>query len=266
METNKVEKMRTISKKKADATKDIDLINQYTLTPLDPDGVFVFSVILCDNDIDRDLEQFTDKTLKGFRNLFVGKTVITDHYRSAENQFARLYHVELVGTGKKNAVGQPLKQLRGSAYVPRTEDTEETIKKIEAGILKEVSVGCRVGKAACSICGEDVRWWGECKEGHQKGQMYDGQLCYTKLEDAIDAYECSFVAVPAQRGAGVIKSHDDILKAFEILSTVDLSDYSDQLEEFEKKLGQVKIPIEEKQKREAIRQDVLRKYLNKEGN
>ncbi len=39
-----------------------------------------------------------------------------------------------------------------------------------------------------------------------KGQVYDGKLCFMELREPADAYEWSFVAVPAQRKAGVIKS------------------------------------------------------------
>ena len=39
-----------------------------------------------------------------------------------------------------------------------------------------------------------------------KGRQYGGKQCCAILEGAVDAYEWSFVAVPAQRGAGVIKN------------------------------------------------------------
>lgn len=57
----------------------------------------------------------------------------------------------------------------------------------------------------CSICGADLRS-GSC--GHVKGQEYEGKLCFAELQGATDAYEWSFVAVPAQRNAGVIKTFD----------------------------------------------------------
>lgn len=41
--------------------------------------------------------------------------------------------------------------------------------------------------------------------GHRKGEWYEGRLCHTVLHGAEDAYEWSFVAVPAQRQAGVVK-------------------------------------------------------------
>jgi hypothetical protein len=57
-----------------------------------------------------------------------------------------------------------------------------------------------MGQAVCSICGGE---YGTC--GHQKGEHYDGMLCCVILKEPMDAYEFSFVAVPAQREAGVIK-------------------------------------------------------------
>ena len=77
---------------------------------------------------------------------------------------------------------------------------KQLIADIEAGIKKEVSVGCAMGRAICSVCGSE---YGSC--GHQKGEHYEGMLCCAILKDPVDAYEFSFVAVPAQPNAGVLK-------------------------------------------------------------
>ena len=62
-------------------------------------------------------------------------------------------------------------------------------------------MGCAVERRVCSVCGQV--WDGSC--GHEAGKTYDGTLCCVELEHATDAYEFSFVAVPAQREAGVLK-------------------------------------------------------------
>ena len=62
-------------------------------------------------------------------------------------------------------------------------------------------MGCSMGRQVCSICGAE----GGCQ--HVKGQQYGGKLCFTELREPLDAYEWSFVAVPAQRGAGVLKRY-----------------------------------------------------------
>ena len=90
--------------------------------------------------------------------------------------------------------------IKAWAYIRRGGAADEIIADIEAGIKKEVSVGCAMGRAVCSICGSD---YGTC--GHQKGEYYNGQLCCAILKEPMDAYEFSFVAVPAQPEAGVLK-------------------------------------------------------------
>ena len=58
---------------------DIEKINSYSLKPLSEEEVFVFSVILCDNEIDRDFERFSVESLKALKELFKGVTGIFDH-------------------------------------------------------------------------------------------------------------------------------------------------------------------------------------------
>lgn len=65
-------------------------------------------------------------------------------------------------------------------------------------------VGVAVKSAVCSICGAD-KSRGYCE--HRPGRAYDGTLCTVELSDPTEAYEASFVAVPAQREAGVIKCY-----------------------------------------------------------
>ena len=46
---NGIEKLKSFNLTKADAEKDIDLINQYSLKELKPEDVMCFSLVLCDN-------------------------------------------------------------------------------------------------------------------------------------------------------------------------------------------------------------------------
>lgn len=76
------------------------------------------------------------------------------------------------------------------------------IAEIDAGIKKEVSVSCAVSRSVCSVCGEPA---GTCS--HQRGKRYGEIPRHVIHCAATDAYEWSFVAVPAQPAAGVTKSH-----------------------------------------------------------
>lgn len=184
------------------AEQELQAINAFAKTQLTADEVYAFQVLLCDNEVDRDFERFSVSTLRELSELFVGATGICDHDWRSENQVARIYRTELVTEkGKTTSCGEAYVYLKGFAYMLRTEANAELIAEIDGGIKRETSVGCLVARSVCSVCGEEL---GTCT--HVKGRTYGGKECYAILEGAVDAYEWSFVAVPAQRGAGVIKS------------------------------------------------------------
>ena len=178
---------------------EMEEINRYTRREYAPQEVYVFSLVLCDNEVDRDFERFSVGALHKLRELFLGKTCILDHERKSANQTARIFHTEVeTEAGRTTQCGEPYTRLTARAYLPRTDKTRETIELIDSGILKEVSVSCAVARSVCSVCGKE-----HCD--HRKGQTYGGKRCVRILEEPTDAYECSFVAVPAQREAGVRK-------------------------------------------------------------
>ena len=155
----------------------MEKINLYTRRAYKPEEVYTFSVVLCDNEVDRDGECFTKETLEELAKLFVGKTGILDHEPTSKNQTARVFDAAVKEIpGKVTSLNEPYAQLTARAYVPRNDGTKAFIESIESGIRKEVSVGCAVKKR-----------------------------CVRILSGAADAYEFSFVAVPAQRAAGVVK-------------------------------------------------------------
>ena len=139
-------------------SKELDLINQYTKRRFSADEVYTFSVVLCDNEIDRDFECFDSTSLEKLAEMYIGKSVIFDDNRTAENQTARIYDckVETVD-GKLTSYGKQYKRLIAKAYMPISEKNKDIILELDSGIKKEVSVGCSMGKSVCSICGSDFK-------------------------------------------------------------------------------------------------------------
>jgi hypothetical protein len=172
----------------------LEAINAQAKAKLTAEQVYVFSVRLCDDQVDRDGERFDTAALPVLAKLFIGKTGIVDHKWTSDGQVARIFETQVVQE-------DGISYIKAWAYIRRGGNAEEVIADIEAGIKKEVSVGCAMGRAVCSICGSE---YGQC--GHAKGEHYDGQLCCAILKEPMDAYEFSFVAVPAQRDAGVLKA------------------------------------------------------------
>ncbi len=182
--------------------EELALINALARRKLEAGEVYTFALRLCDNDIDRDFERFDDGTLDQLAPMFVGVSGVFDHQWSARGQTARIYRTQVVGgDGSLTADGRPCRYLKGWAYMMRTQENAALIAEIDGGIKREVSVGCAVERVVCSICGQELD---ACP--HEKGEEYGGQLCCGVLTGASDVYEWSFVAVPAQRKAGVIKS------------------------------------------------------------
>ena len=203
--------MRTVTKEaqtqRADPVEgELGYINRLARREMMAEEVYTFAVRLCDNQTDRDEEYFDRAALEQLAGLFVGKTGIFDHSWSAKDQTARLYRTELVEEpGVVTQAGEPGCYLKGYAYMLRTAENEALIREIEGGIKKEVSISCAVSRCVCSICGNDIHDRALCS--HEKGRIYEGKRCMVKLENPTDAYEWSFVAVPAQRQAGVVKAY-----------------------------------------------------------
>ncbi len=220
--------------------EDMMLINEHTLKSLTKDDVFCFSVILCDNDIDRDFERFDEDALKTLEKLFIGKTGIHNHSMKSEDQNSRTYKTQvIIDNTRKTTDGLPYTYLKAWCYTVRSEKNESLIRDIESGIKKEVSISCASDSRICSVCGE-----AHCN--HIAGRKYNGSRCYKTITNITDAYEWSFVAVPAQRNAGVTKSYkkertmENILKSIKeekslTLSENELKKVSSYIETLEKK-------------------------------
>ena len=188
---------------------ELNKINKFTLSPLEKDDVFTFKLVMGDNEIDdRNYEPFNLQSLKDMKRLYIGKTVIKDHNRKADNQIARVYDTELQEEDKTTGADEKFTKLIAKCYMVKTDKNADLIQEIKAGIKKEVSTSCRPKHAWCSICGVDnTKDW--CSHWH--GREYDTKngkkTCYFTLDGVKEAYEVSFVAVPAQPRAGTTKNY-----------------------------------------------------------
>ena len=194
--------------------EDLKKINKYTLSPVTADDVFIFKATMADNEQDdRNFMPFDLKALQALKKLYPGKTMLKDHSRRADNQIARIYDTELVqNANKQTELGELHTELVAKIYMIKTDSNKDLIAEIMGGIKKEVSTSCTPEKMVCNICGTD-NMKNYCR--HWPGVEYtidDGTATGTKkrckmlLSGAKEAYELSFVAVPAQPRAGTHKS------------------------------------------------------------
>lgn len=206
MNENKITKSAFTGSPEAGAPtdEDIELISQFARKVPSKEKIYTFSVILCDNEIDRDGERFSVESIGKLCGMFRGVTGIFDHSMKSSDQTARIYRTQVVTDESKiTAAGEKYVYLKAWCYMLRTEKNNELIDEIDGGIKKEVSVSCSCRAKICSVCGKNMRSR-ECN--HTVGAVYGSKTCHAVLTDPTDAYEWSFVAVPAQRNAGVSKS------------------------------------------------------------
>ena len=227
----------------------LTLLNQFTRREHTLDEVYMFDLVLCDNEIDRDGDAFSDAALDALAKCAVGVTGIFDHNPKSGNQTARIFRTEVCTDAEKNTkTGAPYRFLKANAYMVRTDGNADLIREIDAGIKKEVSVSCAVSKQICSICGAN-RIGKPCR--HLKGKHYGEKLCYHILDGVTDMYEWSFVAVPAQPRAGVTKTFGA------------LNDYS-ECDLLRRELAETDALID--RMTEAMRRDVVRLCYKDSGS
>ena len=206
-----VSKVASVSSLEA-TDEDLKKINKYTLEPVSKDDVFVFKATMADNEQDdRNYMPFNLKSLMDLKKLYPGKTMLKDHSRRADNQIARVYDTEIVqNANKKTELGELFTELIAKIYVIKTESNKDFIAEIKGGIKKEVSTSCVPDKMICNICNGDgrkcIHWPGveyTIQDGTPTGTK---KRCKLLIDGAKEAYELSFVAVPAQPRAGTHKS------------------------------------------------------------
>ena len=201
MDKEKVKKKALVVSNE-DKKKALELINELTVEPLNEDDVYLFEVKLCDNEVDRVYDKMSDSFLEEFAASSKNLTGLKDHDWETDNQLARLYDtVVVVDKGKKNSLGEDYRYVLGKAYT--LSKYKDYIDKINAGLIKEVSVSFDSEGDTCSICGakteEGLDNIAICPNGHKMGKEYDGKLCYNNINKLKDSYEWSLVAVPCQR-------------------------------------------------------------------
>ena len=157
------------------SNEDFALIKEFLKSEdIIQDCIFVYPVKLCDSLPDRDGECFAAKALESVKTLVVGKPGIKNHDWTSDNIHSRIYKAEI-------EVQEDCTCVVGYAYTVVTGSTESLIQDIKSGLLNEVSLGF----SAVSYTKLDT--------GIQQ------------IDDVNDVYEWSFVAVPAQPKAGVVK-------------------------------------------------------------
>ncbi|MDE5994866.1 MAG: hypothetical protein K2G60_05060 [Oscillospiraceae bacterium] len=174
MTTNDFNTLQKVSK------QDLELINRQNHTELSADEIITFPIILCDNEIDRDFDVFSDKALASLASLFVGKIEFSNHN-------TRIYKTELICDNERTTkYGESYKYLKAWCYAEKSDINENSFEGID--INNKVCISCNFSESVCSVCGKRT-----CR--HKVGMLYGDELCFKRLSDITEAYEWHFMTV-----------------------------------------------------------------------
>ena len=182
-------------------SEEYNNIKKYFNSDIGIDKVLVYKIRLCGNLVDRDLDSFTANALKELASKMIGVIGIKNHEADVDNVHSRLYNCYTeIDKSRTNEFGEPLEFVVGEAYTIVSDGNEKFVDGLSAGLFKEVSIGFKEGETLCSICGKPS---GSC--GHEVGKIYENEMCIRRINGVEDAYEWSFVPIPAQLECGVVK-------------------------------------------------------------
>lgn len=204
-------------------------IKKWTRTEQDPEKIHTYPVLMIDTAPTRNQVIYTEasqrKSIKGWRGityLFNARGTSSgffssgaDHTLQAASQMARIYDSRVVKT-PKGETGS----LGWFYTVEGIDDTTDSfIRKLEAGILREVSIHVTVPEGVvCSICNGP---FSECEEKsgarHYPGEKYGKKMCYMSTgEGLLVPLELSSVACPGSVNAHVMQ--DDEVENYPVVS------------------------------------------------
>lgn len=185
-----------------DVVKEFEYIKPLVSEDTTPEQLYIFSLRMCNNEIDSDFDKLSEAFLRQFAEHINNDTIplIKDHTWTADGQIGRVYRAEVLSDGE-NSLGEPYTYVLGYAYVAADSDI---VPRIKLGLLSEVSVGFDGGGYTCSVCGASVKSYdSQCPDGHIFGSTYEDAPVYRNVNICLAALECSFVPVPAQDGAEI---------------------------------------------------------------
>ncbi len=168
-----------------------EAVNRYSLRPLRPEEIAVFTLDLCHNQVDRHFSRFPEEELERISGMTPGRPLMERHDLRGSLPRGTFFRSRLHRDGDRVSV-------RPEVYVLRTRENADFILNIEGGVYRETSIGFSFRTPECSVCGRDLR---TCD--HVPGREYGGDACHFIMRDVIEVIEGSVVPAGSQGTAFV---------------------------------------------------------------
>lgn len=167
------------------------LVNSFSLRPLAESEVALFTLDLCNNQVDRHFSRFPVEELEKINEMTPGRPLMERHDLTGSLPRGTFFRSHIHHDGDAVSV-------RPEVYVLRTEENRDFILNIEGGIYRETSISFSFRKPECSVCGKDLR---QC--AHVPGRQYGDGLCHFIMREVVEVVEGSVVSAGSQ-GTGFV--------------------------------------------------------------
>jgi len=161
-------------------------INRFALRPLTKDEVAVFTMDLCNDQVDRHHSRFPLEELEKISALVPGRPLMERHDVRGSLPRGTFFRSNL-------HQGHECASVRPDVYVLRTQGNTDFILNIEGGVYRETSIGFSFAFPECSVCSKDIR---TCD--HVPGRSYGDERCHYVMHDVLEVIEGSVVASGSQ--------------------------------------------------------------------
>lgn len=169
----------------------LKLINKFSKRPFKKNEVMSVPIAASNTKKDRGYEHFTrDPALYSFAKMYPGMPGLEDHDWSIKSIVGKIYKADVIGN-----------ELIVHMFIPRR--LTDICEAVLDGLVNRVSVGFAVDpeRYRCDSCKKPILSM-DCP--HIPGDMDEkGNTVTLTIEDIIDVFELSFVAVPMNADAGV---------------------------------------------------------------
>lgn len=167
------------------ADAELEKINRHTLEPVAASEIFTFSGNCSNDRMDSHFTRMDPMTtLRNYAEDLKSGVSLQEGHNVYVNPYGRSYDGEIATSGDENGISNA---VRGSWYIMRGitangNKTDDTIRQIKAGIVRDMSVGFAGGSYRCGSCGKDL-WNSDCP--HIPGlEDENGRLSFAWIVDA----------------------------------------------------------------------------------
>ncbi|MGI2329660.1 hypothetical protein [Planococcus sp. YIM B11945] len=176
---------------------DLEKINRHTLELVAASEIFTFSGHCSNDRMDSHFTRMDPMTtLRNYAEDLSGGVSLQEGHNIYVNPYGRSYDGEVITQGDENGVSNA---VRGSWYIMRGisvngNKTDDTIRQIKAGIVRDMSVGFAGGSYRCGSCGKDL-WNSDCPHipglEDEHGRMSFAWIVDARLREVSTVYKGS---------------------------------------------------------------------------